>query len=115
MSQRCLTFSNCSNRVRLWCVPVWLCLRLLSADCVVIPSQPWLAQIRLYVLNAVGLTPQDPNGLADPYVVVKLGDQKQGDASKCIKESLNPQFFTMYEFNTTLPGESVLAVSCPRL
>ena len=78
-----------------------LCLFACACVCV---------QVRVYVLKADGLTPQDANGLADPYVKVKLGGQVQGDSSKCIKETLSPHFFSMYEFTTELPGESILTV-----
>jgi hypothetical protein len=74
-------------------------------------------QVRVYVLQAVGLTPQDPNGKADPFLVVKLGDIVFGRAELCIKEELNPKFHAVYEFSVVFPGESVLTVrfGCPLL
>ncbi len=68
-------------------------------------------QVRVYVLKAFGLTPQDANGLADPYLIVSLGKDKRGDASSCIKETLSPKFLSVFEFTTSLPGESILSVS----
>lgn len=68
--------------------------------------------MRVYVLRAFGLTPQDMNGLADPFVVVKLGSKTSGDSSMCVKETLRPEFLSLHEFSTSLPGESILTVLC---
>ena len=67
------------------------------------------------MLRALGLTPQDMNGKADPFLVVRLGKQSKGSSDAHIPEELNPKFFRMFEFNSTFPGESVLNVSAPRV
>ena len=64
----------------------------------------------MYILQAHGLTPQDANGKADPYVVVKLGRTNRGGSQFHIAEELNPKFYTVHEFNVTFPGESLLTV-----
>lgn len=88
--------------------PLTVCIRPLLTHSVSVR-----VQVRVYVLQAHGLTPQDDNGLADPYLLLRLGSKSEGDSSKCIKETLNPKFLSFFEFTTTFPGESVLTVCRP--
>jgi hypothetical protein len=64
----------------------------------------------VYVLQGHGLTPQDPNGKADPFLLVKLGSVVKGSQQQHIPAELNPKFYAVYEFNVTFPGESLLTV-----
>ena len=64
--------------------------------------------IRLYVIKAQNLMPSDFSGFADPYLTVTLGDKDVKDKKHKDKQTLNPDFFTFYEFPTTLPGPALL-------
>lgn len=44
------------------------------------------------VLQATNLTPTDPNGKADPYLVVRVGQQSQDTKDRYIPKQLNPTF-----------------------
>lgn len=43
-------------------------------------------------LKATNLAPADPNGKADPYVVVKVGQQQLDSRERYIPKQLNPVF-----------------------
>lgn len=43
-------------------------------------------------LKATNLAPADPNGKADPYVVVKVGQQQLDSKERYIPKQLNPVF-----------------------
>lgn len=42
--------------------------------------------------QATNLAPTDPNGKADPYVVVKVGGQSMDSKDSYIPKQLNPVF-----------------------
>lgn len=65
----------------------------------------------MYCLRGRGLLPVHGDGVADPYLKLTLGPQTLGDSRSAVKDTLDPDFFKMYEFSTTLPGESLLKVS----
>jgi len=48
--------------------------------------------VRVYVVRASDLHPTDPNGKADPYVVLTLGTKKINDKEHYISKQLNPIF-----------------------
>ena len=48
--------------------------------------------VRLYVVQASGLQPNDSSGLADPYIQVKLGKKKMDTRDNYVPNSLNPVF-----------------------
>ncbi|EDO26047.1 predicted protein [Nematostella vectensis] len=56
------------------------------------PSEPVDCIIRVYVIRALDLQPQDSNGLADPYLVVSLGKTRIKDRDNYIANNLNPVF-----------------------
>lgn len=67
---------------------------------------------RLYVWKAESLQPADPNGKADPYVSVKLGNSfSQSGRKDHIKATLSPEFYSSYEIPIKIPGESQLKLS----
>ncbi|CAM9226495.1 unnamed protein product, partial [Choristocarpus tenellus] len=66
---------------------------------------------RLYVVRALHLQPKDQNGLADPYLRFKVGKYRVDDGKdkkNIQKKTLNPDFFRCFEFQVTIPGESLL-------
>lgn len=44
------------------------------------------------VLQATSLAPTDPNGKADPYLVVQVGEQSLDSKDRYIPKQLNPTF-----------------------
>jgi hypothetical protein len=66
--------------------------------------------VRCYVIKANNLMPTDLNGFADPYLKVSLGDKVYKDKSSMNEKTLSPEFFSKYEFETKLPGPSILRV-----
>ena len=48
--------------------------------------------VRVYVVRAMELQPQDPNGLSDPYLAFKLGRFKVKDRENYVPKQLNPTF-----------------------
>lgn len=66
--------------------------------------------VRVYVLSAQDLLPADSDGLADPYVVVSLGDDKVGSADWREENTREPHFFRCFELTASLPGDSQLMI-----
>jgi hypothetical protein len=72
------------------------------------------AVVRVYVIKAQHLLPTDIFGsssskqAADPYIRIKLGETEFKDVSNVQKRSLNPDFFSCYEFQTTIAGPTKL-------
>lgn len=46
----------------------------------------------VYVVRAFDLAPQDDNGLADPYIKLKIGKRKITDRKNYIPNTLEPTF-----------------------
>lgn len=66
--------------------------------------------VRVYIVKAFELQPQDPNGLSDPYLALKLGRFKVKDRENYVPKNLSPTFGKMFELDGTLPLESELRV-----
>ncbi|XP_056157898.1 fer-1-like protein 4 [Lampris incognitus] len=66
--------------------------------------------IRLYVVKATGLAPTDPNGKADPYLVVQVGQQSLDSKDRYIPKQLNPVFGEVFEVTVSFPLETELVV-----
>ena len=77
--------------------------------------------LRLYVLNGLNLKPSDldeiayiagegDEGKADPYLIVKFGNQKVSTRDRYIAKTLEPEFYEVFEFGITLPGPSQLKI-----
>lgn len=74
-------------------------------------KEPQSLVVRVYVLRGSSLQSKDANGYSDRYLRLKLGKQVISDRANHKKKTLNPEFFRMFTFNTTLPGPSQLEIS----
>ncbi|PNI88849.1 FER1L5 isoform 1 [Pan troglodytes] len=70
--------------------------------------QPCL--VRVYVVRAINLQPQDYNGLCDPYVILKLGKTELGNRDMYQPNTLDPIFGTMFELTCNIPLEKDLEI-----
>ncbi|KAF4023595.1 hypothetical protein G4228_015468 [Cervus hanglu yarkandensis] len=52
-------------------------------------NQPIKFLVRVYVVKATNLAPEDPNGKADPYVVVSVGRERLDPKERYIPKQLN--------------------------
>ncbi|XP_075418791.1 fer-1-like protein 5 [Tenrec ecaudatus] len=66
--------------------------------------------VRVYVVRAFSLQPQDYNGLCDPYVIVKLGQKQLGNRDKYQPNTLDPVFGVMFEMSCNIPLEKDLEI-----
>ncbi|XP_066123860.1 fer-1-like protein 5 [Saccopteryx bilineata] len=71
---------------------------------------PQQCLVRVYVVQAINLQPQDYNGLCDPYVILKLGQTTLGNREKYHPNTLNPIFGMMFELSCTIPLEKDLEI-----
>jgi hypothetical protein len=55
-------------------------------------NAPVRLKVRVYVIRASGLHPEDLSGKSDPYLVVKLGSHTISDRENYIPRQLNPTF-----------------------
>ncbi|KAM7075418.1 fer-1-like protein 6 isoform 1-T1 [Molossus nigricans] len=74
------------------------------------PNHPVKVLIRVYIVAAFSLSPADPDGKSDPYIVVRLGKTEIKDRDKYIPKQLNPVFGRSFEIQATFPKESLLSV-----
>ncbi|XP_062935780.1 fer-1-like protein 6 [Cynocephalus volans] len=74
------------------------------------PNHPIQVLIRVYIVAAFNLSPADPDGKSDPYIVIKLGKTEIKDRDKYIPKQLNPVFGRSFEIQATFPKESLLSV-----
>ncbi|XP_041834380.1 fer-1-like protein 4 [Melanotaenia boesemani] len=73
-------------------------------------NSPIKVLIRVYIIKAINLAPADPNGKADPYLVVKVGDQSLDTKDRYIPKQLNPTFGEVFELTVSFPLETELAI-----
>ncbi|XP_041638940.1 fer-1-like protein 4 [Cheilinus undulatus] len=73
-------------------------------------NTPIKVLVRVYIVKATTLTPTDPNGKADPYLVVTIGEQSQNTQDRYIPKQLNPTFGEVFEFNVSFPLETDLLI-----
>ncbi|XP_035390396.1 fer-1-like protein 6 [Electrophorus electricus] len=66
--------------------------------------------IRVYIVSAFNLHPADPDGKADPYIVLKLGKTEIKDRDNYIPKQLNPVFGRSFEIQASFPKESLLSI-----
>ncbi|TRY91493.1 hypothetical protein DNTS_029472 [Danionella cerebrum] len=71
-------------------------------------NAPIKVLVRVYVVKATNLAPTDPNGKADPYVVVKVGQQQMDSKERYIPKQLNPVFGEVFELTVSFPLETEL-------
>uniref|UniRef100_A0A3Q0SXS2 Fer-1 like family member 6 n=1 Tax=Amphilophus citrinellus TaxID=61819 RepID=A0A3Q0SXS2_AMPCI len=74
------------------------------------PNVPVQVLIRVYIVCASNLHPADPDGKADPYIVLRLGKNEIKDRDNYIPKQLNPVFGRSFEMQATFPQESLLSV-----
>ncbi|XP_013363386.1 PREDICTED: fer-1-like protein 6 isoform X2 [Chinchilla lanigera] len=74
------------------------------------PNHPVQVLIRVYIVAAFNLSPADPDGKSDPYIVLRLGKTEIKDRDKYIPKQLNPVFGRSFEIQATFPKESLLTV-----
>uniref|UniRef100_A0A3Q1MPC9 Fer-1 like family member 5 n=1 Tax=Bos taurus TaxID=9913 RepID=A0A3Q1MPC9_BOVIN len=71
---------------------------------------PQQCLVRVYIVRAFHLQPQDFNGLCDPYVILKLGQTMLGNRDKYQPNTLDPIFGVMFELSCTIPLEKDLEI-----
>ncbi|KAF6103374.1 fer-1 like family member 5 [Phyllostomus discolor] len=71
---------------------------------------PQQCLVRVYVVRAINLQPQDYNGLCDPYVILKVGQTKLGNRNTYQPNTLDPIFGMMFELSCTIPLEKDLEI-----
>ncbi|XP_070277618.1 fer-1-like protein 4 [Myotis yumanensis] len=74
-------------------------------------NRPIKLLVRVYVVKATNLAPADPNGKADPYVVVSTSRERQDTKERYIPKQLNPIFGEVLELSISLPAEPELTVA----
>ncbi|XP_033011708.1 fer-1-like protein 6 [Lacerta agilis] len=74
------------------------------------PNHSVKVLIRVYVVAAFNLSPADPDGKSDPYIVLRLGKTEIKDRDNYIPKQLNPVFGRSFEIQATFPKESLLSV-----
>ncbi|XP_059501966.1 fer-1-like protein 6 isoform X2 [Stegostoma tigrinum] len=96
---------------------VWKCVDNYDTDeqCKILqgmPSNtPVKVLVRVYIVAATNLYPADPDGKADPYIVLQLGKTEIKDRDNYIPKQLNPLFGRSYEIEATFPMESLLTIT----
>ncbi|KAM9212099.1 LOW QUALITY PROTEIN: fer-1-like protein 5 [Dugong dugon] len=71
---------------------------------------PQQCLVRVYVVRAFSLQPQDYNGLCDPYVILKLGQKQLGNRDMYQPNTLDPIFGMMFELSCNIPLEKDLEI-----
>lgn len=74
------------------------------------PRKPIECVVRVYVIRANHLQPKDTDGLADPYLIVSLGDTKYDRKDERISKTLNPKFGSMFKFKAKIPIDKDLKI-----
>nr|XP_056700148.1 fer-1-like protein 4 [Euleptes europaea] len=74
-------------------------------------NRPVKVLVRIYIVKATNLTPADPNGKADPYLVITIGQQRKDTKERYIPKQLNPVFGEVLELTISFPMESELSIS----
>ncbi|XP_041370601.1 myoferlin-like isoform X3 [Gigantopelta aegis] len=75
-----------------------------------VPTLPDSFTVRVYVVRAIDLQPNDPSGLADPYLEVVLGKTKRNTRDEYLPNTINPVFGSLFELTARIPIEKDLIV-----
>ncbi|EQC29479.1 hypothetical protein SDRG_12727 [Saprolegnia diclina VS20] len=76
---------------------------------------PMPYNVRVYVLNGHGFAPMD-SGIrgkptkSDPYLKLTLGKDGINDRKNYVEDTVDPDFYKMYEFHCSFPGASTLHI-----
>ncbi|XP_071369375.1 fer-1-like protein 4, partial [Centroberyx affinis] len=74
-------------------------------------NSPVKVLVRVYVVKATSLAPTDANGKADPYLVVRAGQQSLDTKEHYIPKQLNPVFGEVFELTVSFPLETEAVVT----
>lgn len=66
--------------------------------------------MRAYILTGRNLVPMDWDGPSDPYLIVRLADQKVNDRDNHLNNVTTAHFYKMFEFHTRLPGDGLMRI-----
>uniref|UniRef100_A0AAR2KPC0 Fer-1 like family member 6 n=1 Tax=Pygocentrus nattereri TaxID=42514 RepID=A0AAR2KPC0_PYGNA len=70
----------------------------------------FVGNFKVSCIFASNLHPADPDGKADPYIVLKLGKTVIKDRDNYIPKQLNPVFGRSFEIQASFPKESLLRI-----
>uniref|UniRef100_A0A665XBL1 Fer-1 like family member 4 n=1 Tax=Echeneis naucrates TaxID=173247 RepID=A0A665XBL1_ECHNA len=73
-------------------------------------NSPIKVLVRVYIVKATSLAPTDPNGKADPYLVIRVGDKSLDTKERYIPKQLNPTFGEVFELTVSFPLETDLVI-----
>uniref|UniRef100_A0A3Q2XY42 Fer-1 like family member 4 n=1 Tax=Hippocampus comes TaxID=109280 RepID=A0A3Q2XY42_HIPCM len=73
-------------------------------------NSPVKVLVRVYVVKGSNLAPADPNGKADPYLLLRVGQQCQDTKDRYIPKQLNPVFGEVFELTVSFPLETELSI-----
>uniref|UniRef100_A0A7N6FFA4 C2 domain-containing protein n=1 Tax=Anabas testudineus TaxID=64144 RepID=A0A7N6FFA4_ANATE len=73
-------------------------------------NSPIKVLVRVYIVKASSLAPTDPNGKADPYLIVRVGQQSLDTKDRYIPKQLNPTFGEVFELTVSFPLETELVI-----
>ncbi|XP_029447857.1 fer-1-like protein 6 [Rhinatrema bivittatum] len=74
------------------------------------PNHSVKVLIRVYIVAGFNLSPADPDGKSDPYIVLRIGKTEIKDRNNYIPKQLNPTFGRSFELQATFPQESLLTI-----
>ncbi|XP_029287824.1 LOW QUALITY PROTEIN: fer-1-like protein 4 [Cottoperca gobio] len=74
-------------------------------------NSPIKVLVRVYIIKATTLAPTDPNGKADPYLVIRAGKQSLDTVDRYIPKQLNPTFGEVFEITVSFPLETELVIT----
>uniref|UniRef100_A0A7S1B6S0 C2 domain-containing protein n=1 Tax=Corethron hystrix TaxID=216773 RepID=A0A7S1B6S0_9STRA len=69
--------------------------------------------VRVYILKAIDLTPQDKNNKSDPFCKLRLtggGKKTSWVKSQTKKKTLSPEFFERFDLSCKIPGKPTLEI-----